>query len=73
MKLQQKLRGMRKSAVIWFNGLMLAALPLAEYARDSLPQLTDYLSPSTYRTIGLAVVVVNIVLRFRTSTSLADK
>jgi hypothetical protein len=73
MNLKQKLRGMRKSMTIWFNGLMLAALPLAEYARDSLPQLSDYLSPTTYKTIGLAVVAVNIVLRFRTSTSLADK
>lgn len=73
MTLSAKLCGMRKSLTIWFNGVLLAALPVLDYAKDSLPQLTDFLSPSTYKTIGLIVVAVNIVLRFRTSGSLADK
>jgi hypothetical protein len=67
------LRGMRKSVVIWFNGLLLAALPALEYAKDSLPELAAYLSPDTYKLIGLVVVTANIVLRFKTTTSLADK
>jgi hypothetical protein len=73
MNLSMKLKGMRKSFTIWFNGLLLAALPIAEYAKDSLPDLAGYLSAETYKAIGLVVVVTNIVLRFRTSTSLADK
>jgi hypothetical protein len=73
MNLPAQLRGARKSVVIWFNGLMLAALPVLEYAKESLPQLADYLAPDTYRAVGLVVVVANIALRLRTSTSLADK
>lgn len=73
MSLKLKLCGMHKSLTIWFNGLLLAALPVLDYAKDSLPQLTDFLSPSVYKTIGLIVVSVNILLRFRTSGSLADK
>jgi hypothetical protein len=68
-----KMKGMRRSLTIWFNGLMLAALPVVEYAKDSLPQLGEYLSPTTYKVVGLVVVLANILLRFRTSTSLADK
>jgi hypothetical protein len=68
-----KIAGMRKSAVIWVNGLLLAALPVVDYAKDNLPQLADYLSPDLYKRVGLAVVVLNILLRFRTSQSLADK
>lgn len=73
MSINATLRGMRKSAVIWFNGLLLAALPVLDYAKDSLPELAAWLSPGTYKTVGLIVVAANIALRFRTSTKLADK
>lgn len=73
MTLLDKLRGARKSVVIWLNGALLVALPVLDYAKDSLPQLAEFLSPDTYKTIGMVVVVANIVLRFRTATSLADK
>jgi hypothetical protein len=67
------LKGMRRSLTIWVNGLILALLPALDYAKDSLPQLADYLSPEHYKAIMLVVVGLNIALRFRTSTSLADK
>lgn len=73
MTLLAKLRGMHKSVVIWFNGLLLALLPVLDYAKDSLPQLADFLSPDVYKAVGLAVVTANIVLRFKTTSSLADK
>ena len=68
-----KIRGAGRSAVIWLNGIMLAAFPLVEMAKDALPDLGQYLAPGAYKWIGLFVVVANIALRFKTSKSLADK
>jgi hypothetical protein len=73
MNVTDKLRGATKSVVMWFNFLMLAALPAVEYAKEVLPELAGYLAPDTYRAVGLIVVVVNIALRLRTSTSLEEK
>lgn len=68
-----KLRGALRSSVIWLNGLMLAAFPLVEMAKDALPDLAQYLAPGVYKWVGLFVVVSNILLRFRTTQSLAAK
>lgn len=71
--MKDKLRGAWRSVTIWLNGLFLAAFPLVQMAHDSLPEVAQYLSPATYRWIGLAVVVLNIALRFKTTTDLANK
>lgn len=67
------IKGAWRSLTIWLNGLILALLPALDYAKDSLPQLADYLTPEHYKTIMLAVVGLNIALRFKTNGSLADK
>ncbi len=73
MRTKKLLIGCSKSLTIWINSIMLAALPTIELIKDSLPQLHEYLTPETYKIVGLTVVVANIVLRFKTTTPLEDK
>ena len=71
------LRGSLRSLTVWFNAAaagLLAVLPeLLPALADAAPSLQPYLGPDVYRYLMLAIVVGNIVLRVRTSTSLADK
>lgn len=68
-----KVKGARRSFVIWFNALLLALLPVFEMAVSSLPQLREYLPDNVYKWVGLFVVVGNILLRFKTSQPLEQK
>lgn len=68
-----KIKGMYKSLTIWVNGILAVVIPSLPMLADSIPQMQPYLTPSLYQWIGGGVVVLNIALRFRTSTSLADK
>lgn len=68
-----KIKGMLRSWVIWFNGLMaliVAGLPMLQ---DALPQLIPFADEGLYKRVGLFVVVANMLLRFKTHKSLADK
>ena len=67
------LKGSLKSLTIWFNGILLALLPLMEYLKDSLPQLQEWLGPDLYRTVGLIVVIGNILLRYKTNKPVSEK
>lgn len=71
------LRGAIRSRTIWFNGLLAAALPysdqLMQGAHDNLPEISQYLPADMYKTIGLIIVVVNLILRTRTAQSLSSK
>lgn len=73
MLLIEKLKGARKSLVIWFNGLMLAILPLVPVLIDSLPTMQPYLPANFFKYAMLGVLVINLVLRFRTGQPLQDK
>ena len=66
-------RGVRKSLTIWFNTLLLAALPVFEIAHSYLPELQTYLPDNVYKWMGIIVVVGNIALRFRTTKPLKEK
>lgn len=72
-KLLSKLQGCYKSVVIWFNGLALSLLSLFEMFHDSMSELMPFLSANMYKTVGLAIIIGNIVLRFKTSKPLQDK
>lgn len=72
-KIKQRLKKCWKSLTIAVNGLILSAIPVVEYARANIEQISDYLSPDTYKWIALSLVVANIILRFKTTTDLADK
>lgn len=67
------LKGSLKSLTIWFNGILLALLPLMEYLKDSLPQLQEWLGADLYRTVGLIVVIGNILLRYKTNKPVSEK
>lgn len=71
--MNDKIKGALRSTVIWLNGLLLAAFPLIEMAKEELPGLAQFLTPDVYKRVGLAVVVLNILLRFRTTKSLQEK
>ena len=67
------LKGSLKSLTIWFNGALLALLPLFEYFKDSLPQLQEWLGDDLYKKVGLFVVVANIFLRYKTKKPVSEK
>lgn len=71
--LSKKIKKSYKSVTIWLNGILLAALPVVEYARDNLQEVQQFLPDNIYRSMGLAVVVLNIALRFRTDKGLHEK
>lgn len=72
-----------KSWTIWFNGVLtalngawlylLANPDLLQQAQAALPQLEGLLSPRAMTGITMAINLVNIVLRFKTSGRMADK
>jgi hypothetical protein len=71
--MKEKLRGAWRSLTVWLNGVFLAALPIYEAVKDSLPEAQQYLPDNVYKWVGVAVVVVNLGLRFRTNSDLAQK
>jgi len=68
-----KFKGSLKSVTIWVNSLFLSILPFYDEMRDGLPQLQPYLPDNAYKWMALALVVLNISLRFKTKHDLADK
>ena len=71
--LSKKFAGCRRSITIWFNSVALAILPALDYAKDSLPLVRDYLDGELFKTVGLIIVVGNIILRFKTDRPLESK
>ena len=68
-----KLKGSTSSLTIKFNAFLLAAFPVIEYAKEALPALQEFMTPDVYKVVGLIVVVANVLLRFKTTESLAQK
>lgn len=68
-----KFRRAWKSATVWVNALVVAAMPALDYARANLDQMREYIDADFYKMLGLVVVGLNIALRFRTSKPLEDK
>lgn len=71
--MKEKIKGMLRSWVIWFNGLMAALVAGLPMLQDALPQLVPFADDALYKRIGLFVVVINMLLRFKTHKSLAEK
>lgn len=68
-----KLRGSLRSATVWINSGLLAMLPFYEDIKGSMTELQPYLPDNIYKWMGVAVVVLNIVMRFRTRVPLEHK
>jgi hypothetical protein len=70
---RDKLIGAKRSAVIWFNGLMGVALIGLPVLEENLPQLQGIIPDQWYKYIMGAVIVANILLRFKTKLALENK
>jgi len=68
-----KIKNAWKSWTIWFNGVATAIVLGLPSAQDAFPQLQAYLPANVYKYAMAALVVGNILLRFKTNKSLADK
>lgn len=69
----QNLKNAWKSLTIWFNGAAMALLGMMDTLKDNLPFAQAYFTPQMLKYAAIAIVVANVALRFRTSTSLAEK
>lgn len=70
---RKKLKGAKKSLTVKFNMFMAAFLPAVVYAQEMLPLLKELMTVEVYQVTGLVVVLVNILLRFKTKECLGDK
>lgn len=68
-----KIKGALKSWTVWFNSIAGAVLMGLPMLQDSLPALQPYVNGNHYKHVMAGVIVVNIVLRFKTSKALEQK
>lgn len=68
-----KVRGLKRSATIWFNATIATIVTAWPFAIDSFPQVKGYIPDNLYSTAWVALVVGNIMFRFKTTKDLADK
>jgi cytochrome b561 len=68
-----QLRGSLKSVTMWFNGILGAAVVALPTLMESFPAMEGYLSHKAYHAMMGAIIVGNILLRVKTSASLAEK
>lgn len=62
-----------KSFTIWLNGAALTVLSVAPMMQDTFPQMKEYLTADFYKLCMGGIVVLNLILRFKTSNSLRNK
>jgi len=62
-----------KSLTLWVNGVVLALIPIVQYAQEVFPQLQAYISPEFYKQAMVVLLVTNLALRFKTNSALRDK
>lgn len=62
-----------KSMTIWFNAMVGGILSMGDTIKDNLPFAQQYLTPDLIKYAVIAVIAINIALRFKTNKSLADK
>jgi hypothetical protein len=72
-----QLRGAIRSKTVLINAALLALLDqlpnILNYAAEQLPVLQPYLGAELFRNAMLTVLVLNILLRFRTKIPLEAK
>jgi hypothetical protein len=69
----KKLRGAWRSWTIHFNVYMAALIEGVPVAKDSFPELQPYIPAHLFQYGMTALVIGNLILRFRTSTALEHK
>ena len=73
LDIREDLSKAHKSLTIIFNSLMLSAIEFLPMAKDSFPELQEYLPADIYKQGMLILVVGNIILRFKTQSALRAK
>lgn len=73
MQLKDKIKGAWRSWTIWVNTIFAATLAALPMLQDALPQLAPYVPETHYKVLMGVVIAANILLRFKTGSSLADK
>jgi hypothetical protein len=72
-----KLQGAYRSTVLWFNGVILAAMPfidnIVQAVKDNLPVVSQYLTADILKGAAIFILLANIALRFKTKQDLAQK
>jgi len=72
-RIKADLYSAHKSLTIWFNSILGTAALILPTAQDQIPALQAYLPLHIYNYLMGAVVLGNIILRFKTTKRLADK
>ena len=71
--MKAKLANMHRSITIWFNGVLGTVAVGLPMAQDNFPQLQSYVPEKWYHYMMGALVVGNIMLRFKTSKALEER
>ena len=71
--MRAKLKGAIKSLTIWFNSIAGTAAVALPYAKEQLPALQSYVPHDFFQYAMAAVIIGNIVIRFKTNSSLEQK
>ena len=71
--LKKKLANCRKSWTIKFNAIFGSVFYLLPILQTDFPQLRGYIPDDWFKWSMALIIVGNIVLRFKTSSDLADK
>lgn len=71
--MKDTIMGAFKSMTIWFNTLVAAFIFALPELQMALPQMAGYLPIEIYKWLALAVILSNIVLRFKTNEALKHK
>ena len=73
----EKLKGAYKSLTIWLNAMFLGLISNADLVmsslRENLPTVSQWLNADMLKYSAYFIIGVNVLMRFRTHNSLADK
>lgn len=64
--IKRRVRRYLKDGILVINGLFAMAFPFTEQiiagVQANMPKLAEYLPPNIYQTVGIAVVVLNVLI-----------
>ena len=69
----ERVKNSWKSWTIWFNGTAIALMAFWPDLVTNFPTIQGYVSDITYKRIMGLILVINLILRFKTTKDLADK
>ena len=66
-----KLKGARRSFTVWFNSVVAVIIGIMPMLQDALPMLAQYVP--NIKWVAVALIVGNVILRFKTNVPLEIK